>query len=235
MTERYAGLSLVSRLRTALRPGATVAALVAVAAVALHRPARASDRVEARGAVAGDSDHLRRLDLAAIRAEIAKRRGRVVVLHLWASWCYPCIQEMGRIDAFARRLRARGGEVVSVSLDPPAGSAHAARALRELGPNLTRLIVSVDDPDTFAARLAPGWDGSIPALFAYQASGVLRKRAIGELEDRELAAWMATVLRWTQASGEASPTEKSPPEKSPVKSTPAKSTPAPSTRTKTPP
>lgn len=189
--------------------GATCAVLTAVAMVAeagVARAAPAKQRARADGAaVAADPDHLRRVDLAAIRRELAKARGRVVVLHLWASWCYPCLQEMARIDAFARELRARGGELVSVSLDPPAGSAHAARALRELGPSLTRLIVSVDDPDTFAARLVPGWDGSIPALFAYQRAGVLRERAIGELEDAELSAWMATVLGWTKPPAKPPP------------------------------
>jgi thiol-disulfide isomerase/thioredoxin len=44
-------------------------------------------------------------------------RGKVVLLDLWASWCAPCREELPMLDDMASRLRAKGVEIVGVSVD----------------------------------------------------------------------------------------------------------------------
>ena len=39
-------------------------------------------------------------------------RGQPVWLNLWASWCAPCLQELGEVTSHAQRLRAAGVNVV---------------------------------------------------------------------------------------------------------------------------
>ncbi|MES1205716.1 MAG: TlpA disulfide reductase family protein [Pseudomonadota bacterium] len=48
---------------------------------------------------------------------LSSLRGKVVLLDVWASWCVPCKKELPMLDAIARRLGARGVEVLAVSID----------------------------------------------------------------------------------------------------------------------
>jgi thiol-disulfide isomerase/thioredoxin len=48
---------------------------------------------------------------------LSEFRGKVVLLDIWASWCAPCKQELPMLDDMAGRLRAKGVEIVAVSID----------------------------------------------------------------------------------------------------------------------
>lgn len=50
-------------------------------------------------------------------------KGRVVVLEFWASWCPFCARQNPHIEALYRANRARGLEVVAVSIDKSAKAA----------------------------------------------------------------------------------------------------------------
>lgn len=48
---------------------------------------------------------------------LAQFKGRVVLLDFWATWCGPCVGEVPNIVAAHQKYRAKGFEVVGVSLD----------------------------------------------------------------------------------------------------------------------
>ncbi|MGC8762654.1 MAG: TlpA family protein disulfide reductase [Acidobacteriota bacterium] len=51
----------------------------------------------------------------------ASLRGKVVVLHFWATWCPPCREEFPAFARYAEEARRKGdAEVVAVSLDQTA-------------------------------------------------------------------------------------------------------------------
>jgi thiol-disulfide isomerase/thioredoxin len=126
------------------------------------------------------------MDLAALK-RASRESGRPVFLHFWASWCGPCLEELPVIEQFARDVRARGVDFVSVSLDQPdrAGE-RVVRVLSDSAPSLTRNIADIADADAFIAAVDPSWEGAIPALFAYDAKGRPRGRLIGEATRRDL-------------------------------------------------
>lgn len=53
------------------------------------------------------------------------RRGQVVLLNIWATWCAPCLKEMPTLDALQADMGGPDFQVVTVSLDRTAAEAQA--------------------------------------------------------------------------------------------------------------
>ncbi|MES1205594.1 MAG: TlpA disulfide reductase family protein [Pseudomonadota bacterium] len=122
-----------------------------------------------------------------IRREMRKARGHVLIVHLWATWCGPCLGELPLIDAFARDARARGAIVLAYSLDAHAGGvARVPEVLRARAPSLPAAVAEFDDTQAFIALFSKSWEGSIPTTFAFDGNGVLRAAVQGGAERSDL-------------------------------------------------
>ena len=60
--------------------------------------------------------------LTGSEVSLASLRGKVVLLNVWATWCYPCVEEMPTLQHAYDLLKGDGLEVVAVSVDAPVGS-----------------------------------------------------------------------------------------------------------------
>ncbi len=49
--------------------------------------------------------------------DLAKLRGKVVLVNYWATWCAPCRKEMPKLNAFYKRYRGQGLEIIGISID----------------------------------------------------------------------------------------------------------------------
>ena len=71
------------------------------------------------------------------RAIVRVGKGRPVWLNLWASWCAPCVAELGEMDERAADLAAAGVQVVALSVDglgeDTSSKEAAERVARDLG------------------------------------------------------------------------------------------------------
>jgi len=45
------------------------------------------------------------------------RRGRVVLVNFWATWCPPCVDESPSLEKFGELMRNQGVEVLGISVD----------------------------------------------------------------------------------------------------------------------
>ncbi|HEY4183601.1 MAG TPA: TlpA disulfide reductase family protein [Polyangia bacterium] len=133
------------------------------------------------------------VDIARLGEEMRKAKGRDLFVHLWASWCGPCLEELPVVDRFAREARARGATFISVSLDDIKRGAHVMDVLRQRAPSLTTFVARFDDPERFVAMFTTEWQGAIPALFAYDPQGHLRASVIGEIEPADIRKMLADI------------------------------------------
>jgi len=49
--------------------------------------------------------------------DLAKLKGKVVLVNYWATWCAPCKKDIPKLDAFYRRYHGRKLEMIGISVD----------------------------------------------------------------------------------------------------------------------
>jgi len=101
------------------------------------------------------------------RFSLADYAGRMVVINFWATWCAPCVEEMPALDAYYRRHRGEGLELIGISMDNPKDEAKAREFMREYS-----------FPAAFGREMTLKDYGRIwrlPLTFVIDRQGVLRK------------------------------------------------------------
>ncbi len=138
---------------------------------------------------------LRTLTPGDIQREMHKARGHVLFVHLWASWCGPCLEELPLMHQFAGAARARGAVVLSISVDSDRSAiARIPALLRARAPGLTATVAHFDDPEQLTSLFSKSWEGAIPAMFVFDRAGKLKKSLIGEVEGDDLDGLLADIL-----------------------------------------
>jgi cytochrome c biogenesis protein CcmG, thiol:disulfide interchange protein DsbE len=102
--------------------------------------------------------------------DLAKLRGKVVLVNFWATWCAPCRKEMPILDAFYRRYRAQGLELIGISVDFARDSAKMRKAAG-----------AVSYPTAMANDISVNGFGppeGVPVTYVVDAEGVVRDKFI---------------------------------------------------------
>jgi peroxiredoxin len=63
-----------------------------------------------------------RADFANKQLKLSDYRGKLVLLNFWATWCPPCREEMPLFSKWQREHKAKGLQVIGVSMDDDAAS-----------------------------------------------------------------------------------------------------------------
>jgi len=104
---------------------------------------------------------------------LADKRGKVLLVNFWATWCAPCIVEMPELDALQARLGSDDFEVVAISMDR--SMEEARRFYAEHG--LANLAL-YHDP-SFSAAMEAGARG-LPLSVLYDRHGAEIGRLSGD-------------------------------------------------------
>lgn len=136
------------------------------------------------GPAAAQAPSARFITPAQLKAMLASHKGHVVVLHFWATWCSPCVKELPLLARLAHEASSRDIDFLPVSLDDATerSAALVGRVLAaKTGNPQWSPILNTDYVEDLAADLVPSWEGEIPAFFAYDREGHLRRTLVGNL------------------------------------------------------
>lgn len=103
------------------------------------------------------------------------KRGKILLVNFWATWCAPCVEEMPALDALQGALGSEDFEVVAVSMDQRIEDAQAFYERHELA------HLGLYHDQALSAALAAGARG-LPLSVLYDRNGVELGRLDGAAE-----------------------------------------------------
>jgi cytochrome c biogenesis protein CcmG/thiol:disulfide interchange protein DsbE len=101
--------------------------------------------------------------------DLAKFRGRVVVLNFWASWCAPCIEEMPSLEALHRQLPQV--EIVGIASDEEFGAYRSYVLQHHID------LTTVFDQNQTSNALYGSF--RFPETYIIDKRGIIRRKLIG--------------------------------------------------------
>ena len=93
---------------------------------------------------------------------------KTYVVNFWATWCKPCIAEMPHFEEINSKYKAKGVEVILVSLDMPnMWKSRLEPFVANKG--IQSKMVILDDPkqNDWIPKVSEEWGGGIPATLIY--------------------------------------------------------------------
>ncbi|HWN97762.1 MAG TPA: cytochrome c biogenesis protein CcdA [Blastocatellia bacterium] len=108
--------------------------------------------------------------------DLQSKKGKVLVIDFWATWCLPCISEIPMFNQLDKDYKARGLEVIAVSLDEE-GAAKVKPFLKQHPMDYTQTLGDAE----IAGRLGVG-ESSLPVALLVDKQGRIRFRHVGRTE-----------------------------------------------------
>ena len=102
------------------------------------------------------------------KVELAKLKGKVVLIDFWATWCGPCVAEIPHMKSAYEKLHAKGFEIIGISLDDDKTALQALVRQKQLP--WPQFFESEKDENRYAKEYGVS---SIPAMWLVDKQGNL--------------------------------------------------------------
>ena len=122
---------------------------------------------------AADQSTLPKTTGKGIQSLVAKNKGKVVLLHFWATWCPPCADEFPALVKVYTAYKTRGLEVIAVSLNDFSEMQEVMRFVHEQQPSFPLYIAGTVN-ETFYQSIDKRWSSGVPLTMIYDKTGTLR-------------------------------------------------------------
>lgn len=108
------------------------------------------------------------IDREGITQLIQKDNDTTYVINFWATWCSPCVKEIGFFEELHRKYASEKLQVILVSLDfPNQKERRVVPFLHEKGISAPVRLVTDLDYNSWINLVDPSWSGAIPATLIY--------------------------------------------------------------------
>jgi peroxiredoxin len=114
--------------------------------------------------------------------DLSSYRGRVVMVHFWATWCPPCVEELPTLERLYRAYFGKDLEILAVSVD----EGGAGAVVQFMQKNRFSLPVLLN-PDQSVSRAYGTF--KFPETYLVDREGVVRKKVIGAVD------WMSPTAQ----------------------------------------
>ena len=153
-----------TRVRTRLKIAVAIAALLGSTIAAAPSPQLAGE-----------------LDAPGLRDLLAARKGKVVLLNFWASWCVPCREEFPDLSRLQRTYGELGLAVIGISTDFASQAKKVEAFLEQQKPAFPNYHKkSGGDDQPFIEGVDRSWGGELPFSVLYDREGRKAKTLSGK-------------------------------------------------------
>jgi thiol-disulfide isomerase/thioredoxin len=118
---------------------------------------------------------LKLIDRAAYDANIARHKGKVVLVDFWATWCPPCVEQLPHSLELGRQFADRGLAVVTVSCDEKSEAGRVAEFLATKKADVATNLISEFGSSTATMEEFKIENGAVPSYKLYDRKGELRQ------------------------------------------------------------
>jgi peroxiredoxin len=150
--------------------------------VCLPAPAQERRNVEEANAkslalVGKPAPEIQLKDLDEYSVDLSNRRGQVVVLAFWATWCPPCRAELPMLERLQKELAPQGVSIIPIAVD---SLANARSLAQKKAPTMMSLV---DSRTTIATKYGAH---ALPKTFLIDRNGVVRQVIFEKLSEAKL-------------------------------------------------
>jgi thiol-disulfide isomerase/thioredoxin len=111
---------------------------------------------------------------------VASKKGRVLVVNFWATWCDPCREEMPALVAASRRFSSKEVAVSLVSIDSLKKTGDVAKFLSTNKVPFVCWQAKSPDSQPFIDAVDKSWGGAVPFTIVYDRKGEIVAKLAGQ-------------------------------------------------------
>jgi thiol-disulfide isomerase/thioredoxin len=121
------------------------------------------------------------IDKAGLKKLIGERKGKILLLNIWATWCAPCVAEFPDLVKLSQISDTTATEVVAISADyPDEVDSKIIPFLKKLKVPFRVYVAQFAHQEDFINTVNRSWSGALPATLVYDSHGKERSFHVGQ-------------------------------------------------------
>jgi thiol-disulfide isomerase/thioredoxin len=125
---------------------------------------------------------------------VAAKKGRVLLVNFWATWCDPCREEMPALVSAAKGFSSKDLAVALVSTDSLKKTSEVQKFLASRKIPFVCWQAKSPDPQRFIDAVDKSWNGAVPYTLVYNRKGELVARLAGPQTEKSFGEAVRRVL-----------------------------------------